>query len=85
MVKIMLVTTALITGRVINTKEITLPEFTRAAIAEYGERADYGSFNEDRLELVSAIPTPQHRSIEYVNDNLIVRYMDQYPQYFYKK
>lgn len=81
----MLVTTALITGRVVNTKEITLSDFTRESIAEYGERSDYGSFNEDRLEMVLGIPTPQHRSVEYVNDNLIVRYMDQYPQYFYKK
>jgi hypothetical protein len=85
MEKIMLTTISLPYGRVINVKEISLASFSVNEVIEYGERCDYGSFNADRLDMVLNIPTPQHRSVEQVNEHLIVRYMDTYPQYFYKK
>lgn len=85
MENVMLVTISLPTGRVINVKDVPMCSFTIDNVIEYGEKADYGSFNEDRLAMILTIPTPQHRSVEQVNENLIVRYMDVYPQYFYKK
>lgn len=83
MKKVMLVTIALTTGRVINTKHIELDDFSVADVIEFGERCDYG-FDNSRIEKIKAIPTPQHRSVEYINENLIVRYMDSYPQYYFR-
>jgi hypothetical protein len=85
MEKIMQVTITLPTGKVVATKEILLENFTRKDVAELGERCDYGSMNEERIEFVLSLPAGNHRSVEQVNENLIVRYMDHYPQYYYKK
>lgn len=79
------VTITLPTGKVISTKEIVLENFTRKNIAELGERCDYGALTEERLDFVLTLPAGNHRSIEQINENLIVRYMDHYPQYYFKQ
>lgn len=84
MVKVKRITVSLSSGNVIENRFLELDAFSREEIALYAEEFDGYSTDSENIEDILAKTAGKHRSIVQVSDDLIIRHMDSFPQYYIK-
>lgn len=84
MVKVRKLSVCTPTGNVVEFKEIELESFDRQSVIRYGEAFDGYPETEDNIATLMRRDPGSHRSVVQLNDDIIIRYMDRFPQYYMK-